>query len=90
MRNIENADLTTCIVLEDVEFEKIIQHIWGKEYQMDYSSCNVYIEKDKYSLNNDEVFPKLSEYFEVSRVDEVWYIEETRTVWIAYRQEESL
>ena len=89
MRNIGNADLTTCIVLEDADFEKIIQRIWGKEYQMDYSSCNVYIEKDKYSLNDDEVFPKLSEYFEVSSVDEVWYIEETRTVWIAYSQEES-
>lgn len=84
MRNIENADLTTCLVLEAVDFEKIIQRIWGKDYEMDYSSCNVYIQKDKYSLNDDEVFPKLSEYFEVSSVNEVWYIEETKTVWIAY------
>lgn len=86
MKNIENAVLSTCIVLEEMKFEQIIQRIWGKEYEMDYSSCNVYIQEDKYSLNNDEVFPKLSEYFGVSRVNEVWYIAETRTVWIAYEE----
>ena len=87
MKNIENAELCTCIILEDVEFEKIIQRIWGKEYEMDYSSCNVYVQKEKYSLNNDEVFPKLCEYFDISHIDEVWYIGETRTVWIAYKEE---
>ena len=84
IRNAENAELVKCIVFGAVDFEKIIQRIWGKDYEMDYSSCNVYIQKDKYSLNDDEVFPKLSEYFEVSSVNEVWYIEETKTVWIAY------
>lgn len=84
MRRVKKMKLVNCIVLEDVDFEKIIQRIWGKDYEMDYSLCNVYIQKDKYSLNDDEVFPKLSEYFEVSSVNEVWYIEETKTVWIAY------
>lgn len=86
MKNIENAVLSTCIVLEEMKFEQIIQRIWGKEYEMDYSSCNVYIQEDKYSLNNDEVFQKLREYFGVSRVNEVWYIAETRTVWIVYEE----
>ena len=84
MKRVKKMKLVNCIVLEDVDFEKIIQRIWGKDYEMDYSLCNVYIQKDKYSLNDDEVFPKLSEYFEVSSVNEVWYIEETKTVWIAY------
>ena len=86
MKNIENAVLSTCIILEEMKFEQIIQRIWGKKYEMDYSSCNVYIQDNKYSLNDDEVFPKLSEYFGVTRVSEVWYISETRTVWIAYEE----
>lgn len=86
MKNIENAVLSTCIVFEEMKFEQIIQCIWGKEYEMDYSSCNVYVQEEKYSLDNDEVFPKLSEYFGVSRVSEVWYIAETRTVWIVYEE----
>ena len=86
MKNIENAVLSTCIILEEIKFEQIIQRIWGKEYELGYSSCNVYIQDNKYSLNNDEVFQKLSEYFGVSRVCEVWYIAETRTVWIAYEE----
>ena len=89
MKNIDNIELVTCIVLEDVEFEKTVQRIWGKEYEMDYSSCSVYVQNKKYSLNNNEVFSKLSEYFDVSHVYEVWYIDATKTVWIAYSQEEN-
>ena len=87
MKKVKNIKLVKVMVLEEADFEKIVQCIWGKEYEMDYSSCNVYIQNDKYSLDNDEVFPKLCQYFDVSHIDEIWYIEETRTVWIAYEEE---
>ena len=54
---------------------------------MDNLSCKVYVENEKYGLDRDEMHNKLSQYFQVSKVDEMWYIEESRTVWIAYKEE---
>lgn len=86
MKKVKDARLINCIVIDGYVFDKIIRRIWDEEYYMDYSGTTVYVENEKYCIDKDELFSKLRDYLNVTSVTEMRYIDETKSIWIAYEE----
>lgn len=85
MKNISKYSLKTCIFLDEDEFNAVIKEIYGEN-----ASCSL----DNYVEVNDgndivfqnELYPKLAEYFGVNKIVSAHVDDCTYSCWIVYEE----
>lgn len=85
MRNVSKYALKTCIFLDENEFEDVIEEIYGENASCSLSDgVKVYNGEDR--VFQDELYPKLAEYFDVSKVVSIHADDCSYSCWIVYEE----
>lgn len=86
MKNVKDCKLKKCIILQEEEYSNIIKELFGKDTSVDYDIDGIYISNDNFpNLEYDEVYKRLSSYFDV-QVTSVHMDDEDYTgIWVCYK-----
>lgn len=87
MKNVTETQKKTCISIGAKEFEDVLEKIVHPDISVEYSCDRVLVEVGEDTVDTNELYTKLAEYYEVSEVTSI-HIDgsDVLGVWIVYKE----